>query len=81
MSKIHDPLPRGRVLPTNPTPAASFPPSTPTHRDGAGRSPEEQELCEAIRAYQDSSGRLFPTWSEVLEVLEGLGYRKQARPR
>lgn len=36
----------------------------------------EQEFREAIRTYQEASGRMFPTWSEVLEVLQGLGYRK-----
>ena len=36
----------------------------------------ELEFLVAIQAYKHSSGRMFPTWSEVLEVLEGLGYRK-----
>ncbi|SIO24430.1 hypothetical protein SAMN05444166_3210 [Singulisphaera sp. GP187] len=36
----------------------------------------EQEFREAIEDYQQKSGRMFPTWSEVLEVLQGLGYRK-----
>jgi hypothetical protein len=31
----------------------------------------------AMDAYKKSSGRMFPTWSEVLEVLHSLGYRKQ----
>ncbi len=39
-------------------------------------SPAEQEFIEAMREYRASSGRLFPTWSEVLEVLQKLGYRK-----
>ena len=26
--------------------------------------------------YKQSSGRMFPTWSEVLEVLRDLGYEK-----
>jgi hypothetical protein len=29
-----------------------------------------------MQAYKQSSGRMFPTWSEVLEVLQGLGYQK-----
>src|SRR5262245_21658690 len=36
----------------------------------------ERELMEAIRAYQRSSGRMFPTWSEVLGVVQSLGYEK-----
>jgi hypothetical protein len=43
---------------------------------GRERAPAEWEFAEAIRAYQRSSGRLFPTWSEVLEVFQGLGYAK-----
>jgi hypothetical protein len=38
----------------------------------------ELELMHAMQAYKVSSGRMFPTWSEVLEVLQGLGYRKDA---
>jgi len=47
---------------------------------GVGRHTEsvaEQELRDAIVSYQRSSGRMFPTWSEVLEVLQSLGYRKR----
>ncbi|HEU5117787.1 MAG TPA: hypothetical protein VFT74_14265 [Isosphaeraceae bacterium] len=39
-------------------------------------SPEEWEFLQAIEAYKHSSGRMFPTWSEVLEVLVSLGYEK-----
>ena len=28
--------------------------------------------------YKRRSGRMFPTWSEVLEVIRDLGYRKVA---
>ena len=36
----------------------------------------EMEFMLAMNAYKQSSGRMFPTWSEVLEVLRGLGYEK-----
>ncbi|WP_406701017.1 hypothetical protein V5E97_19715 [Singulisphaera sp. Ch08] len=36
----------------------------------------ESEFMLAMQAYKKSSGRMFPTWSEVLEVLQSLGYRK-----
>ena len=39
--------------------------------------------CEFMRAmddYKRKSGRPFPTWSEVLEVVMSLGYRKVADP-
>jgi hypothetical protein len=31
-----------------------------------------------MEEYKKSSGRMFPTWSEVLEVLRSLGYEKTA---
>ena len=37
---------------------------------------KEMEFLNAIQAYKLSSGRMFPTWSEVLEVVHSLGYRK-----
>ena len=36
----------------------------------------EREFMEAMQAYKHRSGRMFPTWSEVLEVLVDLGYEK-----
>ena len=30
----------------------------------------------AMNEYKHKSGRMFPTWSEVLEVLRSLGYEK-----
>ncbi len=37
---------------------------------------EELEFMNAMQDYKKRSGRNFPTWSEVLEVLHSLGYRK-----
>jgi len=36
----------------------------------------EMEFMLAMSKYKQSSGRMFPTWSEVLEVLRSLGYEK-----
>jgi hypothetical protein len=36
----------------------------------------EMEFMLAMNDYKRRSGRMFPTWSEVLEVLRGLGYEK-----
>ena len=36
----------------------------------------EMEFMKAMQLYKQASGRMFPTWSEVLEVLKGLGYEK-----
>lgn len=41
-------------------------------------TPEEIEFMKALEAYKRSSGRMFPTCSEILEVLRGLGYEKRA---
>lgn len=38
--------------------------------------PEELEFMQALDRYKRTSGRLFPTCSEVLEVLRSLGYRR-----
>jgi hypothetical protein len=37
---------------------------------------DEVEFMNAIDEYKHTSGRMFPTCSEVLEVLRGLGYLK-----
>jgi hypothetical protein len=36
----------------------------------------EMEFMLAMNQYKQQSGRMFPTWSEVLEVLHDLGYEK-----
>ena len=41
---------------------------------------EQFEFCMAIETYKKVNKKMFPTWTEVLEVIEQLGYRKvQAR--
>ena len=42
-------------------------------------SPEELEFMQAMDAYKRSNGRMFPTCSEVLEVIKALGYVKLAQ--
>ena len=37
----------------------------------------EVEFMHAMDQYKRASGRMFPTCSEVLEVLRGLGYEKK----
>jgi hypothetical protein len=39
-------------------------------------SDEEITFMKAMDLYKRSNRRPFPTWSEVLEVLRSLGYRK-----
>ncbi len=37
---------------------------------------EEIEFMHALDRYKRASGRMFPTCSEVLEVIRGLGYQR-----
>ena len=41
---------------------------------------EEVEFMHALDAYKRASGRMFPTCSEVLEVIKSLGYQKVGMP-
>lgn len=38
----------------------------------------EVEFMQAMDEYKQASGRMFPTCSEILEVLTNMGYRKVA---
>ncbi len=40
----------------------------------------ETDFMKAMDRYKRDNRRPFPTWSEVLEVLHSLGYRKVADP-
>jgi hypothetical protein len=41
---------------------------------------DETEFMKAMDRYKRDNRRPFPTWSEVLEVLRSLGYRRVAEP-
>jgi len=46
-----------------------------------GQMTEEQwDFLQAINEYKRVNNRPFPTWSEVLDVLHAIGYRKVAEP-
>ena len=42
---------------------------------------EQFEFLMAIDRYKKANQRPFPTWTEVLEVIKALGYRKVAEPQ
>ena len=42
---------------------------------------EQFEFLMAIDRYKKENQRPFPTWTEVLEVIKALGYRKVAEPQ
>ena len=44
-------------------------------------SDEQFEFLMAIEEYKKKNARPFPTWTEVLEVVTALGYRKVAEPK
>jgi len=47
-----------------------------------GRMSDEQfAFLMAIDEYKKKNSRPFPTWTEVLEVIKALGYRKVAEPQ
>ncbi len=47
-----------------------------------GQMTDEQfEFLMAIDEYKRKNSRPFPTWTEVLEVIKALGYRKVAEPQ
>jgi hypothetical protein len=43
-------------------------------------SEEEMEFMRAMERYKRENRRPFPTWSEVLEVMISLGYRRVETP-
>ena len=43
-------------------------------------SDEQFEFLMAINEYKKQNQRPFPTWTEVLEVIKALGYRKVSEP-
>lgn len=44
-------------------------------------SDEQFEFLMAIDEYKRANSRPFPTWTEVLEIVKALGYRKVAEPQ
>ena len=58
--------------------ARRWQPAMPPHLAKLAPVDAEDEFSRAMRDYCQASGRLFPTWSEVLEVLQSLGYRRFA---
>ena len=44
-------------------------------------SDEQFDFVMAIDKYKRKNARPFPTWTEVLEVIKALGYRKVAEPQ
>ncbi|MDY7011699.1 MAG: hypothetical protein SVV80_13260 [Planctomycetota bacterium] len=41
---------------------------------------EQFEFLMAINRYKSDNNRPFPTWTEVLDVIHAIGYRKVAEP-
>lgn len=45
-------------------------------RNAAAYDDDVCELLHAVDEWRRKSGRSFPAWSEVLQLLKGLGWRK-----
>jgi hypothetical protein len=41
-------------------------------------STEELQFVKAIEEYRSKTGKTFLAWTEVLNILKGLGYKKTA---
>ncbi len=41
-------------------------------------TPEQFEFLQAMEEYKQVNNRPFPTWTEVLDVMKAIGYRKVA---
>jgi len=44
---------------------------------GTPSDEENLEFLKAIDLFKRRTGKNFPTWTEVLQILQGLGYAKQ----
>jgi hypothetical protein len=44
-------------------------------------SDEQFEFIMAVDEYKRKNARPFPTWTEVLEIVKAMGYRKVAEPQ
>lgn len=65
------------------TRARTTPRGSPYYADPSGSiertyTDDEREFICAMDQYKRNNHRPFPTWSEALEVLQSLGYRKVA---
>lgn len=41
---------------------------------------EQLEFIQAVNEYKQVNSRPFPTWTEVLDIIRAMGYRKVAEP-
>lgn len=81
------PVPAGKSRRPTSAPPAAGPVAAPARPKPKTRSapppvdleidPDVLEFIKAIDDYRAAHDRPFPTWSEVLYVLKGLGYRRQ----
>jgi hypothetical protein len=56
-------------------------PARPARRGRADEMNDEAlEFVRAVDDFKRKHGKPFPTWTEVLGILKGLGYRKVAPP-
>ena len=44
-------------------------------------TPEQFEFILAVNEYKSVNKRPFPSWTEVLDIIKALGYRKVEKPQ
>jgi hypothetical protein len=49
----------------------------PRNINGYELGADELELIHAVNAHKARTGRAFPTWSELLQIVRSLGYEKR----
>jgi len=49
----------------------------PTQNDGSQVTEETMELIRAISAWKERTGRTFPTWSELIQILKSIDRWKE----
>ena len=42
---------------------------------------DQFEFIQAVNEYKRVNGKAFPTWTEILDIVHALGYRKVAEPQ
>ena len=66
-------------MPTKEATTNQKPKKPPTERKSQFSTPVDDdslEFIQAIEEFKEAKGRPFPSWTEVLKILKGLGYSK-----
>lgn len=65
-----------RNEPLDPKPWRRLPVNPHGHRNTYDLDEETFEFIAAVNRFKERTGRVFPSWSEILVIIKELGYRK-----